>query len=51
MYYMVDLTVWVEEFLYVLFDYLDTIEQKELSRDATMIDKSEKENKYYQLIK
>ena len=51
MYYMVDLAVWVEEFLYVLFDHLDMIEEKELSRDVTMIDKSEKENNYYELIK
>ena len=51
MYYMVDLAVWVEEFLYVLFDHLDMIEEKELSRDVTMIDKSEKENNYYELVK
>ena len=51
MYYMVDLSVWVEEFLYILFDHLDTIEDKELSRDVTMINKSEKENSYYQLLK
>ena len=48
---MVDLAVWVEEFLYVLFDHLDMIEEKELSRDVTMIDKSEKENNYYELVK
>ena len=48
-YYMVDLSIWVDEFLYVLFDHLEKLEKEDynkkkiLSRSLSKVSDNEEE--------
>lgn len=58
-YYMVDLSVWVDEFLYVLFDHLDRLDKEPqdgdkkkriLTRSYSKISECEEEKQYYDKV-
>ena len=54
-YYMVDLSVWVDEFLYVLFSHLDKVEtddskKKILTRSLSKVSDNEEEKQYYDRV-
>ena len=53
---MVDLSVWVDEFLYVLFDHLEKLEKEDynkkkiLSRSLSKVSDNEEEKQYYHRV-
>jgi len=51
---MVDVSAWLDEFIYVLFDYLEYMDQaksKDLERCATRVTIDDKEREYFDKVR